>query len=212
MLFFKGVHLTSSLGRQRQGPLKEHRAGMIVVKQDRDTLSLWAEGQVDFLPQSMGCSDRVSWMFVTPTVLEGGRLRSRGQPGLVYSPLLRTWAPKAQGSSLTTEPACIGIPGVAPGTTPRGEELRLPGQEMQKHWPHSIPDQGSLLPAANWGSSFCPLLPREDVRAFGIFYRTQLRPNPDPPAPATRSLPTSSPRHPELCPTISASITDVIRP
>lgn len=72
---------------------------MLVAKQDRDThsLSLWGEGQMGFLPQSMGCSDLVFWVFMAPTVLEGGRLRSRGQPGPVCSPLLRTWAPNAQG-------------------------------------------------------------------------------------------------------------------
>lgn len=76
-----------------------------------------------------------------------------------------------------------------PGHDPVGRRTQASRQGTQKHWPHSVPDQGLLLPAANWGGLFCPLVPKEDARAFGIVYRTQPCPNPDPPAPATRSLP-----------------------
>lgn len=178
---------------------------MCVAKHDRGAISLHGEGQVGFLPQSIGCSDRAPRTRTAPTALGARRPRSRCPPGPVCSPLLRTQAPEAQGSSLITEPACAGVPGVAPGMTPWGEELRHPGQETQKHWPPSVSDQGSRLPPAKGGRLVCQLARRVHVRAFGILYRAQVCPKPDPHAPAagqvltTRSLP-APPRHPERCP------------
>lgn len=127
--------------------------------------------------------------------------------------LLRTQAPKPS-ALLITQPACAGVPSMAPGSAPWGEELRHLGQEAQKPWPPSVPDQESRL-RQQTGAGWCVRLhtrrvlePLASCTGLGwVRVRTLvplLRARYSPHGPS----PPPSPRRPKPCPSSS----DLTRP